>query len=242
MAKNSQPPDFSAAQESARQAAVQADLGEPTGAAFANRVRSRRFLNKISFTGEVVCEFDSGLVLVHNDQTARAFGFDEVASVTEKCYDLLDYSRYLCTLFCFTLTREDGAAMQMTGVYGGQAGPAPASARYRALGESVAQRVCAAQIPAARAALARGDTLAFGRHLAADAECFISRYYGTITIPWEQVTVSVSDHGLVHVTRTGSKVSQHHTLFTWDVPNFRLLAALASEHGAHVSTTPRKQP
>jgi hypothetical protein len=86
-----------------------------------------------------------------------------------------------------------------------------------------------------------GRNARVGRHLAADAECFISRHYGTITIPWDQVTVSVSDHGLLHVTRTGSNVSQHHTLFTWDVPNFRLLAALAGEHGARVSTAPRKR-
>jgi hypothetical protein len=46
MAKSAQPPDFSVAQESARQAAAEAGLGDPTGAVFANRVRSRRFLTE----------------------------------------------------------------------------------------------------------------------------------------------------------------------------------------------------
>ncbi|WP_194923535.1 DUF6585 family protein [Catenulispora pinisilvae] len=161
---NSSPGQYLAEAEQAGLAAKQAGLGKP-GRFFASTRRG--FAWRVKDTGQLVYEFEGGLVGVRVGGRPEVFPWARITQVTRFSQHMNKNVKYVCTRFVYKVTRDDGAAMDLRGSYvsperSKQADPAAVGSRFDSFGQDVARRVSTAKLPEARAALARGESLKFG--------------------------------------------------------------------------------
>jgi hypothetical protein len=93
--------------------------------------------------------------------------------------------------------------------------------RYAALGEDTARHAATAQLPAAQAALARGEELTFG-------DITISaggvRAGQRDPVPWTEISDLEVEHGMVRIKQAGKLLSRRPAS---KIPNFVLFVTLA---------------
>lgn len=218
--------DYAAETELARAAAERAGLGRP-GQAFANTKLGFGWREKE--TGSLVYEFDGGLVSQEAGGRTEVFPWTRISKVTRIGTHESKNGRYALTQFVYTVTRDDGAVMELRGSYVSperRAGADPESrgARFNRLGDAVSRRVSAAKLPAAREALARGEHLQFGM-LTISTGGVVERKG---TVAWNQIRDVRMRNGVLDIYQAGRKLALT-TLTVSSVPNLPLLLALLDE-------------
>jgi molecular chaperone DnaK len=194
--------------------------------------------------GVQVFEFEQGLLRQQPGAPPETFRWDQIATVLggsianyrTSSITPYDRGRYRGTNFTYTITRRDGVSAKITGFY---QDPARLSARsrqaisknhresiqrrYAALGEDTARHIATAQLPAAQAALARGEELTFG-------DITISaggvRAGQRDPVPWTEISDVEVEHGTVRIKQAGKSLPLSRRPVS-EIPNFLLFATLA---------------
>lgn len=192
--------------------------------------------------GVQVFEFEEGLLQQQPGSPPQTFRWDQIATVLggstahyrTSSIAPLDRGRYRGTRFTYTISRRDGVSAKIAGFY---QDPARVSARsrpaisndhresvqrrYAALGEDTARHAATAQLPAAQAALARGEELTFG-------DITISaggvRAGQRDPVPWTEISDLEVEHGMVRIKQAGKLLSRRPAS---KIPNFVLFVTLA---------------
>jgi hypothetical protein len=194
--------------------------------------------------GVQVFEFEEGLLRQQPGSPPETFRWDQIATVLggstahyrTSSITPYDRGRYRGTRFAYTISRRDGASAKITGVYRDPA-RVPARSRpaisknhresiqrrYAALGEDTARHVMAAQLPAAQAALVRGEELTFG-DIAISAGGV--RAGQRDPVPWTEISDMEVEHGMVRIRQAGKFLTLSRRPVS-EIPNFLLFATLA---------------
>jgi molecular chaperone DnaK len=184
-----------------------------------------------------VFEFEHGLVQEPAGSPPLTFRWDQIATVRQ--YSVVSYKStgsYQWTSFTYTFTRGDGASVEIKGTFQDPA-RAPwrkqralqrdphhvTQRKYAELGQAAARRVAEAQLPAAQAALARGEEVTFGDIAISATGVRTAR---RDTVPWAEITEVTVQKGIVSIRRAG-KFWPLSGQGVSKIPNFVLFMALA---------------
>jgi hypothetical protein len=184
-----------------------------------------------------VFEFAQGMVQERAGSPPLAFRWDQITTVRQE--SIASYNRagsYQWTSFTYTLTRHDGVSVEIKGSFQDPARTPWRKQRalqrdqrritertYAELGQAVARRVAEAQLPAAQAAIARGEEVTFG-DIAISARGI--RTARRDTVPWAEITEVTVQKGIVSIRRAGKLLSLS-TQGVSKIPNFLLFMTLA---------------
>jgi hypothetical protein len=182
-----------------------------------------------------VFEFEQGLLEQRPGSPPDTFRWDQIATVRQDSTATYTNGVYGSTSFVYTIISHDGQSAQIAGSYRDPA-RVPAAAwstvddpkasvwrRYAALGAAVARHVATAQLPAAKAALDRGEKLAFG-NFAISASGMSAGRRGPL--PWSLISdVQVTD-GVVSIKQSGESAPFSRRPVS-KIPNFLLFTTLA---------------
>lgn len=219
-AKDSRPTITPAAAQAARDAA----LGK-FRAKFV--VRRENVLGKFKDSGVRVYEFESGLVRQKIGEPPQVFRWDRIAEVRQSSTAHYVHGAYFGTWFTYTITRDDGVSMTISGSYfdpslRGNADPDSTSSRYEALGRSVVLKVSNIQLPRALETLSKGGSLTFGDITISAAGVHTRQSL----VPWPEITEVKVDKGYVRIKRA-NKILALSNRPVAQIPNFPLFITLA---------------
>lgn len=223
---NSSPGQYLAEAEQVGLAAKQAGLGKP-GRFFASTKLG--FAWRVKETGQLVYEFEGGLIGLRVGGRPEVFPWNRITQVTRFGQHASKNVKYVCTQFVYRITRDDGAVLVMKGSYvsperSRQADPTAVGSRFNSFGEDVARRVSAARLPEARAALARGETLKFGLVTISAAGVVMPKN----VVAWNQISEVTMKDGILGISQSQKKLK-----LLWvqvnTVPNLPLLLHLIDE-------------
>jgi len=96
--------------------------------------------------------YERGFILADRPDAPEIFRFDEIDTVFQRIVSQRTYGIETARSYLYTVTRRDGRTVKLTAFWSGIA----------ELGRVVNERVSAALLPGALAAIARGDAIQFG--------------------------------------------------------------------------------
>lgn len=207
-------------------AAEQAGLGRP-GLFFSNTKLGAWW--KAKDAGSLIYEFEGGLVSVNVGGAAEVFPWDRITEVTQVATHDHKRGTYMCTQFKYTVTRDDGVSMKLTGSYlapeqSSLADPNATGTRFFKFGQKVNRRVSEARLPDARAALARGEVLRFS-YMRISADGIVQK---NDVLPWSQIRDVVIKNGNVQFYEV-DRPKPRHGLPAGYFPNLPLFLTLVDE-------------
>ena len=191
-------------------------------------VTRENVLGKFKDTGVRVYEFESGLVRQKVGQSPQVYRWDRIAEVRQSSKAEYLNGAYTGTWFTYTITRDDGESMTISGAYydpnrSRNADPNSTSSKYEALGRSVVLKVSNIQLPRALETLGKGESLTFGDITISAAGVQAAKQS---VVPWPEITEVKVDKGYVRIKRA-NKVLALSNRPVARIPNFPLFMTLA---------------
>jgi molecular chaperone DnaK len=178
-----------------------------------------------------VFEFEQGFIQQGPGSPPDAFRWDQIATVLHGSTATYYNGSYQSTSYTYTITSHEGQSAKIASTYRDPARSSisaddrvgSARRRYAALGAAVARQVATAQLPAAKAALDRGEKLTFGKFALSVDGVWAGRRG---PLAWSQVSeVQVTD-GVVDIKQFDGLVTFARRRVS-KIPNFLLFTALA---------------
>jgi molecular chaperone DnaK len=226
------------------QAAQEHDLGRLRQSF---EVRPPGTFRKARALGGQFFEFERGLVRGLPGSPPETFRWDQIETVLRSSTEHYTNYHYRNTGFTCTLTRRDGTSTQVMGTYQDPQRMLPVSAKKvssdhrnsvqracAALCEDAARHVAAAQLPAARAALARGEELVFGDIVIAANGLRVPK---RDRVPWTEISDVQVSNGSVEIFASPYRMLWNQPVGA--VPNFLLFVTLADALRAPQRPTPQ---